>query len=302
MKVIFDTDTNNELDDQHALAYLLFNRHVFDIKAVTVNATYRGGNIQAHFDEAKRVMDLCNTTPEIPLLKGANGNFSDIDQLLNKEGFDGHLAVQHIIDEALNSGEGKMVFLAVGKLTNIALALKKEPKITRKIRLVWLGSNFPDPGEYNLGNDEDALNYMLESDMDFEIVTVGYGKTTGTDIVRVTYENIMDHMPGSGVEIPEVVIGRHGGKFTNFGDYSMSLFDHCTFNGDPPSRALHDMVAVAIVKNKKWAKPTIIPAPIVKNKQWRLRPENSRRITVWENFDAEKILSDFYQSFSIKPN
>ena len=33
--VIFDTDANNELDDQHALAYLLFNADVFDIKGIT---------------------------------------------------------------------------------------------------------------------------------------------------------------------------------------------------------------------------------------------------------------------------
>ncbi|MEZ4826809.1 MAG: hypothetical protein R3C61_11045 [Bacteroidia bacterium] len=29
--VIFDTDANNELDDQHALAYLLSNADVFNI-------------------------------------------------------------------------------------------------------------------------------------------------------------------------------------------------------------------------------------------------------------------------------
>ena len=29
--VIFDTDANNELDDQHALAYMLLNDEVFDV-------------------------------------------------------------------------------------------------------------------------------------------------------------------------------------------------------------------------------------------------------------------------------
>ena len=29
IRVIFDTDTNNEVDDQHALAYLLFNGNAF---------------------------------------------------------------------------------------------------------------------------------------------------------------------------------------------------------------------------------------------------------------------------------
>jgi len=28
IRVLFDSDTNNEIDDQHALAYLLFNQHM----------------------------------------------------------------------------------------------------------------------------------------------------------------------------------------------------------------------------------------------------------------------------------
>ena len=35
--VIFDTDANNELDDQHALAYLIFNADFFNIIGITVN-------------------------------------------------------------------------------------------------------------------------------------------------------------------------------------------------------------------------------------------------------------------------
>ena len=31
MKIIIDTDANNELDDQHALAYAFLNSDVFDV-------------------------------------------------------------------------------------------------------------------------------------------------------------------------------------------------------------------------------------------------------------------------------
>lgn len=43
IRVVFDTDTNNELDDQHALAYLLFNQDIFKIEAITINTTSSGG-------------------------------------------------------------------------------------------------------------------------------------------------------------------------------------------------------------------------------------------------------------------
>ncbi|MDC3132759.1 nucleoside hydrolase [Flavobacteriaceae bacterium] len=142
--VIFDTDANNELDDQHALAYLLYNAAVFDIKGITVNTTYNGGNIDEQYAEAKRVIQLCDWEGKTPLIKGANGSFEEIKKTLDTPDYDGNKAVDFIIKEAKKYTEEKLVVLAVGKLTNVALAVEKEPSIIENIRLVWLGSNYPE--------------------------------------------------------------------------------------------------------------------------------------------------------------
>lgn len=88
--MIFDTDTNNELDDQHALAYLLLNDGIFDVEAVTVNATRSGGGIDEQYDEAKRVMRLVSKLGSCPLLKGADRSFNEIYEHLNDEWYDGY--------------------------------------------------------------------------------------------------------------------------------------------------------------------------------------------------------------------
>ena len=68
----------------------------------------------------------------------------------------------------------------IGKLTNIALALKKDPSLANRVRVVWLGSNYPDPGEYNQENDEGALQFILDStSVPFEIAVVRYGQAVG---------------------------------------------------------------------------------------------------------------------------
>jgi hypothetical protein len=295
--VIFDTDANNELDDQHAMAYLFFNRDLFDIKAVTVNATRNGGDIDGHYLEAERVMRLCQVFDRIPLLKGANGSFNEIENTLNLPDFDGHDAVNFIIDEAKKHTRQKLVVLAVGKLTNLALALKKTPTIADNIRLVWLGANYPEPGEYNLENDIPSMNYVLTTNIDFEMVTVRYGKPSGTDAVKVTKEEALRKMPGLGPKIASPIVGRHGGEFSTFGDYSVNLFEHIDYHGDPPSRALFDMAAVAIVKDRSWAEAAEIPCPIMVEKRWVDQPTNPRKIIIWENFDVDNILADFYLSF-----
>jgi len=293
--VLIDTDANNELDDQHALAYLFFNGNTFEVSGVTVNTTFNGGTIDEQYKEAKRVMQLCNVFESIPLLKGANGSFSEIRTFLGQEQFDGSEAVNFIISQAQKERKDKLVLLPVGKLTNIALALEKDPSIASKIRVVWLGSNYPEKGEYNQDNDTAALNYILSLDLPFEIVTVRGEQNTGTAHVKVSREEMTGMMPGLGPTVKPVE-GRHGGTFTCIGDYSVNLFEHCDYYGNPPSRSLFDMAAVAVVKNPGFAQSRIIPAPVLVNGIWVDQPENKRTITIWENFNRDAIMEDFHNS------
>jgi len=293
LPVIFDTDANNELDDQHALAYLLFSGETFDIRGLTVNATYNGGEIQQHYDEAERVLKLCNLDGKIPLFLGANDDYEEIRESLDQGQYDGQEAIEFIIEEARKERDERLILLPVGKLTNIALALEKAPDIKEKVRIVWLGSNYPESGEYNQVNDIPSLNYILDQDVPFEMVMVRYGKPSGSDAVRVTPAEIEQRMPGAGPN-SEPVEGRNGSSFTNFGDYSVDLFSNIELHGDPPARALFDMVAVAIIKNAGWGETNEIPAPILEGENWVERPDNTRKIIIWENFDREAIMEDFY--------
>ncbi|MEN8158064.1 MAG: nucleoside hydrolase [Bacteroidota bacterium] len=295
--VIIDTDANNELDDQHALAYLLLNDKTFHTIGVTVNTTMHGGEIAEHVKEANRIVQLCGLKGVIPVFSGANGAFPEIREHTGESVFDGHEAVDFIIAEALKKREQKLVLLPVGKLTNVALALKKEPAIAENIRVVWLGSNYPLPGEYNLDNDTAALSFVLRSGVPFEIATVRYGDYSGTAEVKVTQAEIFEKMPGLGPEIEEPVTGRHGDTFTNFGDYSVSLFSHTEFFDEEKSRSLFDMAAVAVVKDPSWAIATEIATPLYLSGQWVEQPDNPQKIVIWGDFDKEKILADFYASF-----
>jgi purine nucleosidase len=292
IRVIIDSDANNELDDQHAIAYLLFNGPTFDVEGITVNRTHNGGTIDEHYAEADRIVRLCDLHAKIKIYKGASGTYDEIIDQVNQPEFDGSDAVNFIIERAKVQSGQKLVLLPVGKLTNIALALKKDPSIAPNVRIVWLGTNYPDPGEYNFVNDTTAITPILETNVEFEMVMVRYGKPSGTDAVKAYLTDIRKIMPGLGPQISEPVIGRHGGKFTNFGDYSVSLFKN--FREENSSRPLFDMAAVAIVKNPAWADRVEIAAPKWSGGKWIEQPDNQRKIVIWENFDKDKIMQDFY--------
>jgi hypothetical protein len=301
-RILIDTDANNELDDQHALAYLLFNGNDFDVDGITINKTKNGGDIDEHYQEAERIVQLCGLSGKIDIYKGATGTYEAIKKNINTDAFDGDDAVNFIISRANAESDRKLVLLPVGKLTNIALALHKDPSIADRVRIVWLGSNYPEPGEYNQEDDRAALQYILDSHVDFEIVLVRYDQPTGTDAVKAFLSDIQEIMPGKGPLISSPVMGRDGKEYSSFGDYSVSLFEKIEEHDDgydegyDQARALFDMAAVAIVKNPSWAVPTQIPSPRLVDGVWEDRFENSRMITIWQNFKREEIMADFYKT------
>ena len=290
INIIFDTDINNELDDQHALAYLLSNGDIFNLEALTVNATSTGGGIQNDVDEAKRILQLYNLQNDVTVHVGAQRNFSAISTNFDPNNFDGIGAVDAII-EGTNNVDATIV--ALGKLTNVALAILKDPTIVNRTRVVWLGSNYPNNGEYNLQSDVDAMNYVLDSDIPFEIVTVRLGTAeNGSSNVNTTVTEINQIMPGLGPLATTPITGRDGGTFSRFGDYSVDLFNYI----GKETRSLFDLVAIAIVKDPSWGMTNSIPAPIYQSNDWVERPTNTREITIWGDFDSTSILDDFFES------
>lgn len=300
--VILDTDANNELDDQHALAYMMLNDDFFNILGITINATRNGGDISEHYKEAERIVKLCNRQNYINIIPGAEKSFEEIKNNIDSPNFDGKMAVDFIIDSAKKySPNNKLTIIAIGKLTNIALAFKKDPSIIKNIRLLWLGSNYPSLGEYNLEDDVQSMNYVLNTDVHFELIPCRYNEDSGTDAVKVSLDEIKNIMPGLGPKSNTIIEGRHGNQFNCFGDYSVNLLENYlkTHPNNTQSRPLFDMAAVAIVKNPQWATSKMIPCPIMENNVW-IENKNNRKIIIWEYFNKDEIISDFYKTMRTK--
>lgn len=296
-RIIVDSDANNELDDQHAIAYVLLNQPSFEVEGITVNKTFGGGSIRKHAEEAERVVKLCGRFPAVRVYEGASGDFGKIRNTLNQPRFDGCDAVNFIIERARAMAVGKLVILAIGKLTNVGLVLCKDASVGSRIRVVWLGSNYPDPGEYNLENDTSVVNYVLSTGVEFELAVVRYGKPSGTAAVQVSVDDMRAHMSGRGPRISHKVTGRDGGEFDCFGDYSVDLFQHVK----DTVRSLYDLAAAAIVKDPGWAVKRVIPAPRFENGKWIDQKDNPRRVVLWENFDRDSIVHDLYRTMNSPP-
>ena len=286
--VILDTDANNELDDQHAIAYMIFNDEIFDVKGITTNRTWGGGPVEEHSKEARRIVHLCGADDRIQVISGANSDYMSLKDSVYNPDFDGKKAVDFIIDQARQMPENeKLVLIPVGKLTNIALAFKKDPSIVSKVKVVWLGSNWPGPGEYNMENDTSAVNPVIESGVEMWVCTVA----GGTMEVKTTRTEIRNRLGGQGKEV-EPIEGRHGGSFNRLGDYLVNLWE----NVKEESRSLFDMAAVATVKNSGWAEATVVHGPRLINGEWTADETAKDSVVFFRNYDVVGVMNDFWKT------
>ena len=162
-KVILDTDTANEADDYFALVYLLKNRDLFDIKAITI-APFRtdvyqknvSDSIDDSYNAACTIFDYLNINNKSIIYKGSKNYIC--------KGYDEESdAVKKIIEIAKEND--KVYILSIGCLTNVALAIKKAPEIINRIEVIWLGTNFlfgPN-SDFNFIQDVEAVNIVFKS-------------------------------------------------------------------------------------------------------------------------------------------
>ncbi len=291
--VILDTDGNHSVDDQHAIAYLIFSQGIFDIKGITTNRTMGAGTIKSLTEEVNRVVKMCGEWDKIPVLTGADKDFNSIKPHLKESDYDGNEAVNFIIRQAHENHKGKLVLIAIGKITNIALAIEKDPSIIPKIKVVWLGTPWPcvwkDP---NKSSDIPAANYMFDSEVEFQIVST----CESSNEVKVSVDEMFRHMPGKGPYVNPPIPGRSGGLFHTFGDYSVNLFESVRRDG-VERRPLYDIVAIATLKNPDWGNATVVGAPLLNmDDTWVKRDDNPRKVTFWQHYDTVAVLNDFWET------
>jgi hypothetical protein len=335
MRIIVDTDIENEMDDQFALAYTLFNSDVFEVEGVTTNSKHQW-EVQPFYREALRIVHLCASTAPVHI--GAYMTYDRIKADINKSTFDGHAAVNFIIERAhaKDPGGRPLYVMTLGKVTNLALALLKDPTIAPKIRAVTLMTRFPaslEPdadwtvSESNSLDDRYATAALLENAaLELHIVPWPGWWREATNTLDPRIQEIYDIMPGLGPKVdPIVYIDRYGknhGTLTCFGDFAIAIFKELeyvliTHYGANPAivrtypRPLLDVGAPMVLKNPSYAVSTVMGAPRWDGTpswtgsaneepgKWILNPNNPRKVTVWNRLHLKHdlVMADFWNTF-----
>jgi len=192
-KIIFDTDPGS--DDALALM-LALNSPELDVRAITVVP----GNVTASqgLENALRMVSLANRC-EIPVAAGAQhplfqklitaefwhgkNGLANVELPPSKCKVDSHFGPDLII-QMVHAAPHEITLVPLGPLTNIALAVEKDPSIVPLVKEVILmggsitGGNVNAAAEANIYNDPEAARIVFQAGWPVTMVGLDVGDKT----------------------------------------------------------------------------------------------------------------------------
>lgn len=277
VRMVLDTDTYNEIDDQFALVYSLISPEL-DVKAVYAapfknsrSKSPRDG-MERSYEEILRILSKLNKPSEGFAFRGSTKYLTD---LRNPERSP---AAMDLINKAIKSSpEDPLYVAAVGAITNVSNAILIEPSIIQNIVVVWLGGNshhWPHQREFNFRQDLNASRIIFDC---------------GVPFVQLPCTPVVTHFATTVPEMERYVGGRG-----EIGDYLLKIFKDYRKDHFGWSKVLWDMTAVAWIINDKWLPSDLVHSPIVTD-NYTFSFDNSRHLIRTVNFvQRDPIFRDFF--------
>lgn len=248
IRIVLDTDTYNEVDDQFALAYALLSPEKIEVEAVYAAPFYNtrsenpGDGMEKSYQEILRLLHLMHKPSDNFVYKGSSEYLKDVTQPIRSE------AALDLVSRALKSSPDNPLYVVpIGCITNIASAILIEPKIIQNIVVVWLGGNSLDwhtQREFNLMQDILAAQVVLNS---------------GVPLVITPCMPVVSHFHTT---LPEL---KHYLKSKN--ELSNYLYEivagYNNQNLDAWSKEIWDVVAIAWLVNPTWVQSNLVHSPIL---------------------------------------
>ena len=259
INVILDTDTYNECDDQFALSYMLLSQDRFNIEAITVAPYHHDNDIS--IEEGQE--------------KGSNGYIENGYDETNE-------AIEKIIEIAKKND--KTYIMAIGAITNVALAIKKAPDIIEKIEIIWLGGHSPicdNNKEFNFRQDIQAIKEIFESKVKLTIIPC---------------KGVASNLKISIYELEHYLKGK-----SELCNYLCSRFYNDGIHGIQTRRVIWDISVVAYLINKNWFEEKEMDCPEIKKDLSYSFNKNDRKIKFVTYLDSDKIYEDLFNKL-VKDN
>ncbi len=278
VKMVLDTDTYNEVDDQFALAYSVLSPEKLDLLAVYAapfknnRSESPGDGMEKSYQEILKLLKFMGKSSENFAFRGSDRYLEDVNRPVRSE------AVEDLIKKALaSSPEDPLYVVPIGCITNIASAILIEPKIIENIVVVWLGGNdlnWPHQKEFNLMQDVPAARVVFDS---------------GVPFVVLPTRPVISHLHTTIPELKYYLEGKN-----ELSDYLYNIVVEYSGGRDAWSKVIWDVSAVAWLINPTWVPTDLVHSPVLTD-QVTFSVDHSRHfIRMANSINRDAVFRDLF--------
>jgi inosine-uridine nucleoside N-ribohydrolase len=282
IKMVLNTDTYNEVDDQFALAYALLSPEKIDLLAVYAAPFHNdrsenaGDGMEKSYEEILRLLKFMNKPADGFAFRGSNRYLENINTPVKSP------AVDDLIKKAMaSSPENPLYVVPIGCITNIASAILIEPKIIERIVVVWLGGNalyWPHQWEFNLQQDVLAAQVVFNS---------------GVPFVTLPCQNVVSHLHTTIPELKYYLEGKN-----ELSDYLYKIVLEYSDGKKAWSKVIWDVSAIAWLVNSSWVSTDLVHSPILTDQKTFSVDHSRHFMRMATSLNRDAIFKDLFEKLT----
>lgn len=278
LRMVLDSDTYNEVDDQFALVYALLSPEKLVVEAIYAAPFYNelssgpADGMEKSYEEIVRLLELMGLTAAPPVYKGSRRYFSP--ELKPEKS----AAALDLVERTMASPDDDPLYVvAIGALSNIASAIMLEPQIIDRMVVVWLGGHafhWPETKEFNLRQDVDASRLLFDC---------------GVPVVLIPCQGVASHLMTTIPELEAHVAGRG-----QIGDYLVNFVKNYQDEHFALSKVIWDVAAIAYLIDPDWVPTSLVHSPILTDQVTWSFDQNRHFIRSASFVYRDPIFRDFF--------
>jgi purine nucleosidase len=285
VRMILDTDTYNEIDDQYAVVHAMLSPDRLKVEALYAAPFYNNHSsgpadgMEKSYEEILRLLDRLGHSPEGFAFRGSAGYLSGPDTPQESD------AVRDLIQKAMSAGDDPLYVVAIGAITNVAAAILLEPEIIRRIVVVWLGGqplHSPSASEFNLKQDLHASRLLFDC---------------GVPFVQIPCSGVASHLTTTVPEIDAYVTGRGA-----LGDFLAERFKGYSKDHYAWAKQIWDIAATGYLLNPGWVPTDLVHSPILTDQVTWSVDRSRHMIRIASSLDRNAIFRDLFQKIEAHAN
>ena len=277
VKMILDTDTYNEIDDQFAILYALFSTDRIDLKGIHAalfdneRCESPEDGMEKSYQEIRKILRMVGKDESLAY-RGC------VRPMASPDSYEESEAVDHMISCAMEATpEDPLFVVGIGAATNMASALNKEPRIRDRIVLVWLGGNtydWPSSSEFNLFGDIAAGQALFDSQ---------------AAMIQVPAFGVTGFLLSSVQELEACLGGAN--PVCDYLVENVKSYQEDHFAWGKP---IWDVGAIGLLVNPEWAVLKTVPAPKLTSEGDYIHIPTRHLIQCVCTLDRDKIFRDMF--------